>query len=355
MSFFIAGSSKKSQEEKLKNIYYNTEKGYCGINQLQRKSKLPQKIVKEFLQKQDVYSQHFPAKINYERRIVFSPNIDDQFQADLVEMIPLAKENKNYKYILTCIDVFSKYAWAIPLKSKSSGDVENGFKIIFKERIPEKIQTDNGKEFYNSKVQRLFDYHGIDHFSTNSSLKATIVERFNRTLKEKMWKYFTEVGNKKYIDILDKLLINYNNSFHRSIKMTPNEASRIENKDKVFYNLYNKKLTTLTTKFKINDIVRISKYKNIFKKGYEQNYTTEIFYINNIFKTNPITYELRDYNDEIIKGKFYEQELVKYDKQDNEYEIEKVIKKETHNGKIKYFVKWKGYPENMNSWVDKIN
>jgi hypothetical protein len=170
-----------------------------------------------------------------------------------------------------------------------------------------------------------------------------------------MWKYFTEIGNKNYIDVLDKLLLNYNNSYHRSIKMTPNEASNPQNRDKVFFNLYNKKMISPQPKFKVNDKVRISKYKSIFKKGYEQNYTTEIFYINEVFDTIPPTYGLRDYDNEIIKGTFYQQELVKYDKEDNEYEIEKVLKKSERNGKVKYFVKWKGYPDNFNSWVDNIN
>lgn len=114
-------------------------------------------------------------------------------------MIPYAKENDNYRYMLTCIDIFSKYSWAIPLKNKTSDEVVRAFEMIFKECALSKMQTSLGKEFYNSKIQALFKKYNIN-FSTHSTVKASVVERFNRTLKGKMWKYFSEVGTNKWID-----------------------------------------------------------------------------------------------------------------------------------------------------------
>lgn len=322
-----------------------------------RKTGLSQKVVEEFLNEQATYSKHRPIIKKFITRKTIVNGINDQFQADLVEMIPYAKENEGYKYLLCCIDIFSKYSWAIPMKNKTSEETVNAFFKIFNERIPEKVQTDHGKEFYNAKVQELFKKYNINHFSTNSLFKASVVERFNRTLKEKMWKHFTEMGNHKWIDVIDDLVFNYNNSYHRSIKTTPLEASLKKNEDKVRNNLYGDDFRQKSTKikFKIRDCVRIAKYKHIFKKGFEQNYTDEIFSISNILKTNPTTYKLKDYKDEAIEGIFYEEELVPYNKEDEEYEIEYIVKTKKVKGQTKYLVKWKGYADSMNSWVDEIN
>jgi Chromo (CHRromatin Organisation MOdifier) domain len=173
-----------------------------------------------------------------------------------------------------------------------------------------------------------------------------MVERFNRTLKSKMWKVFTERKNHKYIDILDDLVNNYNNSFHNTIKMTPFEASKKENTlkvDRILNPIITKK--EIIPKFKVGDKVRISKVKMIFDKGYLPNYTYEIFTVSEIKETNPITYKLKDYNNEEIKGSFYNQELTIYNKKDNVYEVEKILKTRYRNGKKEFLVKWKGYPQ----------
>jgi len=179
-----------------------------------------------------------------------------------------------------------------------------------------------------------------------------LVERFNRTLKEKMWKYFSEIGNNKWIDIIDDLIYNYNNSYHTSIKMKPVEASKKKNEIQVRENLYgNMVIETKKPKFKIGDKVRISRWKNIFSKGYLQNYTTELFTISNVLNTSPITYKIKDWNDEEIEGIFYEPELVKYNKQDEDYEVEKILKTRIKKGKKELFVKWKSYGPQFNSWI----
>jgi hypothetical protein len=171
-----------------------------------------------------------------------------------------------------------------------------------------------------------------------------------------MWKYFTQVGNKKWINIVDDLVYNYNNTYHRSIKMSPVEASRIENETKVYKNLYKDSgMVKKSNKFNVGDKVRISKYKGTFDKGYLPNWTTELFTVSKVSNTNPVTYKIIDENKEEIEGIFYEPELVKFDKQDNDYEVEKILKTRTKNGKKEYFVKWLGYPNSMNSWIPVEN
>ncbi|CAF1077934.1 unnamed protein product, partial [Brachionus calyciflorus] len=195
----------------------------------------------------------------------------------------------------------------------------------------------------------------VHFYTTNSELKASVVERFNRTLKEKMWRYFTYKNNHDYTKILDNLVDSYNNTFHRTIKTNPNKVSK-KNEDKIFRNIYGYEKDTgddsfLTINFKIGDKVRISKNKGIFDKGYTPNWTREIFLIDKIAYSNPATYIIKDLNDEIIEGRFYEQELQKINKKEEIYQIDKIIRKRKKNNKLEYYVSWLGYPKSFNSWV----
>ena len=348
-----------TEKDILEKTYYNPKTGFCGINELARKTNKSSKVVKEFLNQQDVYTLHKPARKNFKTERVYIRNSDEQWQSDLVEMIPYANENDDYKYLLTVIDCFSKYAWVVPLKNKTGKETADALEKIFtgSARKPKKIQTDNGKEYYNSQMNKLFKSLDINHFSTYSDKKASIVERFNRTLKEKMWKIFTHNGNHRWVDILEDLVSGYNNSFHRSIKMTPIEASKIENQGVVHENLFplQEEEKKEKPKFKIDDTVRITKYKAIFAKGYLPNWSTEMFKIAKAFDTTPVTYELKDLGDEEIKGKFYEEELALFDNVSMEYAVEEVLKRRTRNGIKEVFVKWYGYPEKFNSWIPETN
>jgi len=166
------------------------------------------------------------------------PNIDDQFQADNVDMQSFEKDNKGYRYTLTVIDIFLRYAWVIPLKSKRGDDVRDAFVTILRERKPVNTQFDEGKEFYNRTVKELLEKVGIEYFSTYSDKKAAIVERFNRILKTRMWKYFTANNSRTWLPVLHKFVNSYNQSYHSSISMTPTEASKEENHNTVWWNLY---------------------------------------------------------------------------------------------------------------------
>ena len=303
--------------------------------------------MKKWLGKQDVYTLHKPLKHRFPTRRVLVSRIDDQWQADLVDMQKLKSINKNIKYILTVIDIFSKYAWAIPIKNKTGDEITNAFKEIFKDRIPGKLHTDKGLEFLNSKTQSLLKNKKIHWFSTENETKAQVVERFNRTLKNKMYRYFTANNTKKWIDVIDDLVYNYNNSYHRSIKMTPVEGSKLENSKTVYKNLYPHSPEADSGKFKVGDRVRISVKRKSFRKGYLPNFTTEIFIIDKILNTTPETYKLKDMNNEDIIGSFYDGELVLYD--NDVYDIDKIIK----TNKNKILVKWKGYDEP--SWINKAN
>jgi len=245
--------------------------------------------------------------------------------------------------MLTVIDIFSKYGWMIPLKNKTGTEVVSALQKLFKERKPQNLWVDKGKEFYNKRVQQL-----VDLYSTENEKISSVVERWNRTMKDKKFKYFSANSTKKYIDILDAFVNSYNNTVHSSIKMTPTEDSKRENENEVWKNLYSdyNPIERKTPKFSIDDNVRITKKKGIFEKGYTPRWTEEVFTVSEVHYTDPITYKLKDLNGEEIKGSFYEQELQKTAQK--MFRIEKVIRRKGD----KSLVKWLGYKDEFNSWVD---
>ena len=290
---------------------------------------------------------HKPKRKNYLRRKIIVNHIDETFAADLVEMQKFSKINKGYRYLLTCIDIFSKYAFAIPLKDKKGITIKNALQKIFNKRKPKFLWTDNGKEFYNNQVNDLLEKNNIKLYSTNNSeIKSSVIERFNRTFKNIMYKKFTENNNTIFYNIIDKLVNEYNNKYHRTIKITPVEASKKINENKI-KQIYDFEKTNKIAKFKIGDHVRVSLNKNIFEKSYETNWTEEIFVIYDIKYSNVPYYYLKDLNDEKLDSTFYEQELQKTNL--TLYVIEKIIK--TKNDKL--FVKWRGYNNLFNSWINK--
>ncbi|KAI8500863.1 hypothetical protein Bbelb_216810 [Branchiostoma belcheri] len=253
--------------------------------------------------------------------------MNDQFQADLVDMSSLSRHNDGYRYLLTCIDIFSKYAWVVPIKDKKGTTLVEAFQTILAKdgRKPRCLQTDQGTEFLNRHFQTLLKKEGIEFFTTfNVETKASVVERFNRTLKTKMWKYFTAVNTNRYIDVLDDLVWAYNHSHHRSIKRAPVDVNR-KNENVVWYTLYGDRGTP-----------RPRKLFTIWKR----------------IPRHPPVYRVKDYHGEELKGTFYEEELQKVAKKDDDiYQVEVVLDKRRRGKKTEYLVKWKGYPSKFNSWV----
>ena len=259
---------------------------------------------------------HKPITKNFSKRKVISDDIDKVWAADLVEMQKFSKWNKGIKYLLMVIDVFSKCGLIKPLKDKKTESVSKAFNEIFKKnkRKPMMLWTDKGSECISKHFKEFLKKEKIKLYHTENEEKSSVVERWNRTMKNRMWKMFTANNNTIYWDKIDKLVHDDNNTKHSSVKMTPKEASKKENKEKVFVNLYGDLIywKPKKPKFTIGDKVRISKYKRrIFNKSYTPNWTEEVFIVDKILPTKPVTYEIIDSMGEEIEGSFYEKELQK--------------------------------------------
>ena len=265
-------------------------------------------------------------------------------------MTNYSKINKGYKYIFTNIDVFSKIAHAFPLKSKKIQDIKACFEKILKKNKPIYIWSDKEPAFLSKEMQQFFKDNNVKIFHTNSHLKAVCIERFNRSLRELIMKHFVKNNNTEWYNILPKLLKIYNNRYHSTIKRAPIEVNK-NNEKYIKENIYTYNKTTKILKFNIEDLVRISlKRRNLFyKPSGNIKWSEELFKIHSINRSNAITYKIIDLSDEIIKGIFYEKELKKTKNTSEVYIIEKIIRK----NKNKYFVKWRNYSNDFNSWIDK--
>lgn len=303
------------------------------------------------MSKQQIIDEiHKAARKNFLRRPVILKRIDDLWQADLIDMQNLKKYNNGYNYILVVIDCFSKYAWTEPLKSKNKEDVTHAFQhiVTVSHRVPVNLQTDSGKEFYNTTFQTFMKKYNINHYSSFSTKKASIVERLIKTIKNKLYKSFSLNGNYKWFGLVLKNTLNTYK--HRTTKFKPIEVNKCNEliiKDNI-KNSHKRLSVRFRPKFKVGDNVRISKYKHIFKKGYTPNWSTELFVIKKVNDTVPITYHIEDQRKQTILGTFYEQELQKT-YQPGVYLIEKVLKRKGN----KLFVKWLGLSNEENSWIDK--
>ena len=212
----------------MESTYYNVvaPASFGGLSKFKPKG-YTKKEVREWLQSQDTYTLHKPTRRRFTKRRVVVYGIDHQWQADLVDLAKWSSYNKGFKYLLTCIDVLSRYTWVVPLKDKTGKTLKDAFQFIFKSgRRPIRLQTDKGTEFTNRVFHKFLKEHDVHFFTTyNEETKASIVERFNRTLKTKMWKYFTHRETLTYVEVLSEMVASYNHTVHKTIGIPPAEVT----------------------------------------------------------------------------------------------------------------------------------
>ena len=284
---------------------------------------------------------------------VFGP--DEQWAADLVDVQKLKKFNKGVNYLLTVVDVFSKTAWVVPMKQKTGPQTAAALEKLFKtsKRRPRQLQTDDGKEFYNKHVTKVLKEGNVRHFSTAGDTKASVVERFNRTFKQRLYRYMTTYNTASYLKALPALVKGYNASFHRSIGMAP-DAVNLENAKEVWERLYGTKKNRKKAKrplLKVGDKVRLNEKHRPFQKGYLPGWTEEVFVVSHVrLDGNVIVYKIAEWDDTPIKGTFYQEDLQKVTTADDDlFRIDSVVKRK----KDTLLVRWKGWPAKYDSWIDK--
>ena len=342
----------------LSEIYYNESNpaGYSSVEKLYLAAgkKFTRTEVKDWLSSQKVYTLHRPKRRYFARQRVIATAVDDVWQADLVEMLMFKKENKGYGYILTMVDVLSKFAFAVAVSSKKGKEVAAAFESVFKDRSPAHLQTDQGKEFLNDEVQSVMKGYGVSFYTTkDADIKCSLVERFNRTLRSRMFRYFTRKGSHFYLDVLPRLVTAYNNTVHSAIGVAPVDATDSKYLFQKLYGFASKREMMLRAGNTDNTIpvgstVRIKYKENLMDKGYYPSWTDELFTVAKVIKGTRPMYILRDYENEIIDGRFYKEEiqLVKEDT----YRIT-VLRTRTRNGRKECLVHWIGYPDSQNKWI----
>lgn len=327
--------------------------GVDRLHEQAQKHGISRDDVVKYLQSKESYTQHKPVRRRFKRRRIISVDVNDQYQIDLADMQKFARYNGGTKYLLTAVDCFSRFGWAVQVKSKGPDEIIDALSVIFKDYGPPlRIQSDNGGEFTGKKMKEFFRDSGVTFFTTkNDDIKCAMVERFNRTLKERLWRYMTQKNNYRYVDILKDVVYSYNHSIHSSTGFAPadvDEAEALKIREKMIEQSHEGRHQD----FQEGDHVRIAKMKGTFEKGYETNFTDEIFKITNtIPKGRRTMYQLEDLAGEPVTGLFYDEELSKVNMVKQPlHRIQKVLRQRTHRGKLQYLIRWSGYSSAYDSW-----
>ena len=270
--------------------------------------------INDFLRKNFVHSVHKRiVKKKFPRRKIIARFPFDIWMGDLIEYPQYKFNNLQYVYILILIDCFSKKVYCAPMKDKSMVSSVKAFESIFVklDEFPTHLVTDGGLEFFNSEVRKLFINYGINHYKipTKTDWKASMVERVNRTIKSRLQKYFYKNKTKNWINIIDQVVDNYNNTPHSAIGVAPNEVSE-SNRKQVYKRLYPNLGLRTVCKLKVGDKVRKLIKKDIYEKGYTKNWSEELYIIVKVKQSNGVCYYyLESLDHTTIPGIFYYYQL----------------------------------------------
>ena len=356
---------KVRMDKYLSSIYYDPKHpaSYTNPTKLYRVAKADGKKItlqqiREWLKGQETYTLHRQVKRKFPRNKVVVNGIDEQWDADLMDMVSLTKHNDGVRYVLVAIDIFSRYTWLRPLKTKHAKEVVVAFESIFTEgRKPFRLRVDKGTEFVSHVTQQFLKEQGVKQFFTENEVKANYAERVIKTIKGRIFKYFTKKQTYRYIDHLEDFVDSYNHTYHRSIKMKPADVTK-ENERALWKQQYGnlekqrKKKGTTKFKFEVGNLVRISYLRHSFMREYEQKWTEEIFRVAKRYARDGLPiYKLKEYDNEPVEGTFYEQEL-QLVREPKVYRIEKVLRTRKVKGKKQHLVRWIGWSSKYDSWID---
>ena len=281
--------------------------------------------------------------------------MDEQWSADLLDMSKMKTENDGISFILVIIDVFSKFSWLQPIINKKADTVKKDFsKVLDTGRIPQRVWVDAGTEFQNKLLYKYFKEEDVHMFIARSESKSVFAERLIKTLKVKLFKYMYYNQTYRYINVLADICESYNNSYHSSIKMAPSEVNE-SNKLEIYLRDYMpnvNKINRQTQKSSLEKgtLVRLSRPKETFSRGYKEKFSEEIFVVDFVINSHPKRYAIVDGLGGNVEGTFYGKELLKVHPDENrEYKLNEILK--YRKNKKEALVSWYGYSEKFNSWI----
>ena len=327
-----------------------------------------EEIIDDALEQNDIYSRFK----EYKRARKFSPIYiyakRELFQADVGFIDKeYAEASGGYKYIFAVIDCFTKYSWVYPLKANTANSAIECFKDVLSRcgQKPEMLNTDRGSEFKNKAFAKYMKDEKIHHYFSYSDRKCPIVERFMKTIQQKIYKICAQKRTLNWITALDQALKIYLTGYHSTIKMSPREAEKEERQTELV-ETYAKTYAKADekpqkAKFKVGDTVRIYYKRHAFHRAYDENFTREYFTITEVLDNLPvIRYKLKDYSGEPIVGSFFQNELVPYkhslDGADDIWEANPIAERINRRTKKKqYKMNWVGWPSKYDEWVDSDN
>ncbi|MCG7874885.1 MAG: DDE-type integrase/transposase/recombinase [Candidatus Thiodiazotropha endolucinida] len=334
--------------------------------------KVSKKDISSFLEKQDSYTVNRSVRRIFRRGRIVTRGIRDQYDLDLVDMGRLSKFNDNVKFLLTAIDAFSRVAMVKPLKNKTAQTVLDALKTMLSGNYrPRAIRSDMGSEFKNSKLSEFLEANNIKHFFAHPPLKAQIVERFNQSLKQLIYRYLHNRNTYRYIDRLEEIVRSYNTRPHRALGLlSPSEVSK-SNEIPLWNEMYinrpyrkrkhralkgssrNKLRPVAQFSFKERDLVRVSFNRRSFERSFHQRFSEEVFRIRRRFlRENIPVYLLADLQGEIVQGYFYGPELQKVSLLDDQlFKVQKILKRRGKGRNREVLVRFLGYPPKFDQWL----
>lgn len=357
----------KSKEKYLESVYYDMKKpgSFTGVAKLWVAIKrdgnplhVKYKDVQNWLSTQPTYALHKPPKEKFERERIIVGEIDEQWDADLMDVQKFSRKNQGVKYLAVFIDLFSRYLWVEPLKSKTGEEMLQAVQRVFdKGRKPKTLRTDQGKEYVAKVVQEFLKTQDVNHIIAYNVYHANYAERVIRTIKGRLYRFFTRYQTHEYIPHLQDMIDSYNDSRHSSIGMAPAEVTE-KNQQELYEKLYlpielEREKAKVKFEYDIGDRVRMSYARRPFQRGYEEKWSEEVFVISKRIPSHPPRYHLVDTQNEEIRGTFYEQELQRaYVKDGDIFKVERVLRYRIKDGKRQGLIRWKGYGKKFDSWED---
>lgn len=355
-----------------KDIYYNKSSpaSFSGLGKLwlhikndkNRPPNVTKKKLASWLSKQETYQVHTRPPKKYPTEAIIVEHMDDIWDADILQLpAQKVKQNKDYKYMLGVIDLFSRFVWGRLLKSKGAAETARAFQDILSGSGGRKcieLRTDAGGEFRGGPFQEVLKKNKIKHILAYGEVKANYIERWNRTFQDKLYKWMYENNTSVFVDAVDDVISSYNNTVHGSTGFKPvevNETNALTLYEKVYIPILNKRAEeTVKFSFSVGQLVRLSLFINKFKRGYTQNYTEEVFRVTSRIPSHPPRYRIEDLKGEPIEGSFYSEDLKEVNAESTDqinWKIERVIYTRKIKGKKKSLVKWVGFPDKFNTLI----